>query len=260
MRYVEHPVPPDLAPFVMVLWGLETDGGGPPERILPDGIAEAVFHYRRPFEDAFAGAELRSQARSFVVLQASKYLDIRPVGASGFVSVRFFAGAFSSFVSVPLATLADQSVPSGELWGDEIVEVEDRLAAAKNDGERFGVVIAFLRRCLRRHEKRSVAALVEAVTRPGGRIRVADLAASAGVSARQLQRVFRDRIGLTPKSFARICRFLSACHMLRDGERPLAGVAAACGYFDQAHLVHEVRAFAGESPSALRDREDVSFL
>jgi transcriptional regulator GlxA family with amidase domain len=43
-------------------------------------------------------------------------------------------------------------------------------------------------------------------------------------------------------------RFNRALDALQAGQRDLAGVALAAGYYDQAHFNRDFRAFAGESP------------
>jgi AraC-like DNA-binding protein len=62
-------------------------------------------------------------------------------------------------------------------------------------------------------------------------------------------RAFRREFGL---AFARVRRFSRALSR-REREPSLDGaaMAAACGYFDQAHMVSEFRELAGASPSAL---------
>jgi AraC-like DNA-binding protein len=83
--------------------------------------------------------------------------------------------------------------------------------------------------------------------------RIADVARRMGVSPRHLTRTFRHAVGLTPKMFARISRFQRVAAVLDDEPGDvLAGVALACGYYDQSHLVRDVRAFAGGTPVALR--------
>ena len=60
---------------------------------------------------------------------------------------------------------------------------------------------------------------------------------------------------LTPKAAARVIRFDRARHLLirqaseKSSGYRLADLAAACGYFDQAHLAREFRALAGCPPS-----------
>jgi AraC-like DNA-binding protein len=88
----------------------------------------------------------------------------------------------------------------------------------------------------------------------GGTVRIADLAAQTGWSGRYLAARFRTEIGLTPKAAARVIRFSRARRLLLEnvagGRGPgLAGLAAACGYFDQAHLAREFRSLAGCPPS-----------
>jgi transcriptional regulator GlxA family with amidase domain len=82
---------------------------------------------------------------------------------------------------------------------------------------------------------------------------IADVARRMGVSPRHLTRTFRHAVGLTPKMFARISRFQRVAAVLdHEPGDVLAGVALACGYYDQSHLVRDVRAFAGGTPVALR--------
>ena len=79
------------------------------------------------------------------------------------------------------------------------------------------------------------------------------MAAETGWSGRHLTSRFRTEIGLTPKAAARVVRFDRARHLLAANAggtgHHLADLAAACGYFDQAHLAREFRALAGCPPS-----------
>ena len=62
---------------------------------------------------------------------------------------------------------------------------------------------------------------------------------------------FRTQVGVTPKRFCRILRFQHAVTQAhRTAGIDWADVALACGYFDQPHLIHDFRAFAGMTPSA----------
>ena len=87
-----------------------------------------------------------------------------------------------------------------------------------------------------------------------GAVSVAELAEETGWSSRHLDNRFRSEIGLTPKAAARVIRFDRARRMLMhrvgSGAAPaLADLAAAGGYYDQAHLAREFRGLAGVPPS-----------
>ena len=59
---------------------------------------------------------------------------------------------------------------------------------------------------------------------------------------------FRAELGVTPKVAARIFRFERACGLIGNRRLPLAEVAAACGYADQAHMTRDWNTFTGTSP------------
>ena len=68
--YSEVPIHPYLAPHVQLIWTLDVDDAasfGSAERILPDGIVEAVFHYRSPFVMRYRCAAFGRQPPSLVV-------------------------------------------------------------------------------------------------------------------------------------------------------------------------------------------------
>ena len=83
-----------------------------------------------------------------------------------------------------------------------------------------------------------------------GAVAIGDLSAAAGVSSTHLAQRFKELIGVTPKRFARTYRF-AATMLALDPSVPVdwGDLAAGAGYFDQAHLGHEFRAFTGMTPT-----------
>src|SRR5690606_3402390 len=67
-----------------------------------------------------------------------------------------------------------------------------------------------------------------------GDIEVGALAAELGWSRRHFGARFRDEIGLTPKTMARVVRFNHALSLLEGGSAPRswATIASAAGYYD----------------------------
>jgi hypothetical protein len=80
VRYSEIPIHPALGQYVQLIWTLDVDEAasfGKAERILPDGIVEAVFHYRTPFAMRYRGAEFDRQPASLVVSQTRRFIESR---------------------------------------------------------------------------------------------------------------------------------------------------------------------------------------
>ncbi|MFF7936311.1 MULTISPECIES: helix-turn-helix domain-containing protein [unclassified Streptomyces] len=93
---------------------------------------------------------------------------------------------------------------------------------------------------------RVVRAWAELV-RTGGAMPVRLLAEEVGWSVRHLENRFREQIGLGPKAAARVLRLQRARRLLAAGHGQ-ADTAAACGYYDQAHLSGEFKAMTGCTP------------
>ena len=89
----------------------------------------------------------------------------------------------------------------------------------------------------------------------GGLINIDRVAQNAGWSARQLQRQFGDRVGISPKFFARMQRFQGVLRAMDDPTLNWVSAANQYGYFDQAHLIRDFRQFVGKPPTALLEQE-----
>lgn len=76
-------------------------------------------------------------------------------------------------------------------------------------------------------------------------------ALAAELSVRQLERLFGDRFGLSPRRYGRILRLRRAIGLIAHEGDSLAGAAAMAGYADQPHFTREVRELTGRSPRFL---------
>ena len=96
-----------------------------------------------------------------------------------------------------------------------------------------------------------MTAAIATLRASGGNAAIDRLARSAGLGRRQFERRFSEHVGLSPRLFGRIVRFQRAVRHL--GAESGAAIAARCGYADQAHLIREIRRFAGQTPTALTE-------
>lgn len=265
IRYREFAVHEALAPYVRLVWLLECDGPalfGGPERIVADGVVEAIFHYRTPFTMRFADTEAAEQPVSLLVSQTRRFVEIEPAGAGGFVAVRFQPWGAHQFLPVSARDVADRATPADEVWSrPDVREIEERIATAATDEERVGVLQAFLLRRLERHRKPDVSGLVRALWRTPPPVRIDHIADSLGIGQRRLERTFETSLGMTPKHLTRLTRFLRACRSLREApDARLTGIAYDAGFYDQAHFIHEFRTFAGMTPGKFAANARVSAL
>lgn len=83
-----------------------------------------------------------------------------------------------------------------------------------------------------------------------------DLIAETGLSRRQVERKCNALYGAPPKLLARKYRALRAAVMLANDDEGLDDVIAR-GFYDQSHLIREVKQFTGLTPSQIHDEPTV---
>ncbi|MEU1962696.1 helix-turn-helix domain-containing protein [Nocardia sp. NPDC019304] len=155
---------------------------------------------------------------------------------------------------MPAAALWDTSVEFADVVGPVGSELWERLQYAPSWPERFGVCDRVLSALA--DPDRAVGPELtrawRAVVGSGGGIAVGSLADEIGWTRQHLTRRFHREFGLSPKLAARITRFERARRMLAHTPSyvTIAQVAAACGYYDQAHLDRDFADLAGTSPTA----------
>jgi methylphosphotriester-DNA--protein-cysteine methyltransferase len=217
------------------------------ERLLPGGRMELVIGLDA---DDRIGMGLTGVHSRFTVLDTSFTFSV--------IGAHFKPGGAFPFFGMPAGEFQDLDVPLREVWGRFAEEVRNQLLHATTRESRFRILErALLEKGKGRLEKHpAVEHALKVFDRRELPVSVAEVTEQTGLSARRFIEVFRDKVGLTPKLYSRIQRFQQVIHTLHKLEEPdLAEVALSCGYFDQAHFIHDFREFSGLNPSAyLRHR------
>ncbi len=256
MRYSEHRVRASLASRIECIWVAEDPdaGSASPERVLPDGCVEWIFHLGAPYSDDSDGSR-RLQPHSLLVGPMTGPMTIAASGPVETLGVRFRPGGAAGLLPLPLDALTGGAAATRDLWGADGRRIEDAVLHARRPrGAPQGA--RGLSRCAQRPSALRpsggrLSAAVGFVLARRGRASVDAIAAFAGCSPRQLERDFRAGVGLSPKGLSRIARFQNVLRISRrPAPAPWAEIAARCGYADQAHLIREFRDLAGVSPAS----------
>jgi AraC-like DNA-binding protein len=175
------------------------------------------------------------------------------------VGAYFRPGRASQFFDVPMSGLTDGAAGLGDIWGMRGVGLSAGLADL-SEAARIDRVESILLAGRRHHRQRSalfdVEGLAASVLERSGRVTVEGLARASGVSRQHLARVFRERIGVGPKTYIRLARFQPV--LSYTGARASIDWALAAldmGFADQSHMIAECRRFSGLTPQSIAARD-----
>lgn len=155
-----------------------------------------------------------------------------------------------ALLGVPLGELANRVVGLADLLGSRATLLTERLAEAPDWTARFRLLDEVLLAWLRDGPTlaRPMRGAWQRLTASHGRVRIGALADELGWTRQHLVTRFRQQIGLTPKTVARLARLHLATSLLAS--RPLGDIAATCGYADQSHLNRDFRLLTGVTPAS----------
>jgi len=174
------------------------------------------------------------------------------------IEVDLHPGALHRLTGVPFKELTNKDVDAEAFFPAEMRRVNERLGSAANFTEMIGIIETFLLQLLQKEKQTfgAVDQVLQLITHQSYNCTVDALAQQSFLSPRQLERKFDDRIGISPKTFLRICRFNQSYWLyLAKPQLDWLTIAIACGYNDYQHLVKDYKDFANATPRSFFNEE-----
>ena len=167
--------------------------------------------------------------------------------------VVFRAGGTVPFAAPPAYELSDAEVALDCLWGRSSVQrVRDQLLSASSPDAALDRLEATLEQVWREKAAHPAVQYALRTFRADPAVaRVREVTDQIALSPKRFIERFKADVGVTPKRYCRLLRFQRVVsHAHQSAPTDWAGLALDCGYFDQAHLIHEFREFSGLTPTA----------
>jgi AraC-like DNA-binding protein len=251
---------PPLSDFVDMFWLYESGvAQHAKERVLPSGCAQLFVNLQedrfRVYDPQdhdkcinFPGCLMSGPHSEFVVIDTANQASI--------IGIAFKPGGSFPFFNSPVSDLHNLQAPLELLWGRQAGYLREQLLEAKTSEARFRLLEQYLLAqagwpgapAFDRHP-----AVAFALKELRGSMRprtVSEVTDQIGLSARRFIQVFSEEVGLTPKLYCRVRRLQEALGQVSKTRTvDWAALAARSGYFDQAHFIHDFRAFSGLNPT-----------
>jgi AraC-like DNA-binding protein len=169
--------------------------------------------------------------------------------------VKFRPAGFHPFHASAVSALTDRSVAISEVFGEAGEALAEQILALDDDARIVDLCNAFFhdRRPASDPQVRRVNEIVARIVDDHAITSVEQVARTAGIGKRTLQRLFSEYVGVSPKWVIRRYRLHEAEERLASGDEvDLASLALDLGYYDQAHLANDFQAIVGRAPAAYR--------
>ena len=252
-----------LRPYVLQYW--EGTFNGMPsaileQKVMPSGYIELVLHL------STARCELKlnagwetSAAFSLVGFWTTPYLLQFRDKVETF-AIRFKPEALYFIFGIPAAEFINCSADLAYTFGPCFTSFCYQIEALKTIEERIQLADTYLLNRLKKAQNRQsyVQLAAELIRRQRGEITVESLSQEVCISTRQLEREFKNKLGLSPKSYMRIARLNKVLELLNEKSfKSLAQLSYLCGYADQAHFIREFKELTGELPSFYSSDQEI---
>jgi len=235
-----------LANYVEKLWYFEGYGAAHRrERVLPNGRIQLIIDLAPAASATIVGLSTTSRILETASLRSVMGVVFRP-------------GGTLALFDPPADEFSNRDVALEDVWKSPSAALRGRLLDAPDLVPRLRALEAELERRIARipEPHSSVRYALREFARNATAASVMEVARQTGLSRRRLGTLFREQVGLTPKLYCRLHRFQQVVRRIAAGA-PIdwAQVALDGGYYDQSHMAHEFREFAGVAPGVWRESE-----
>lgn len=241
---------PELNQYVECFWIVADQNQTPTiQKIIPDGFPEMIFHFGDPYMIKLDSKWVK-QSPSLLGGQITSHFFLKNTGTSDILGIKFRPAAIGVLFDAPMYQFTNRVVSLTTTRNGKLTAFAKIIKNASDHNERINAATDYLlKSSVGNHTL--INSSVEKILSSNGLIAVNEICNEVGCSERQLERLFKRYVGLSPKLYSRIVRFAYIFQHV-SGSKKMNGseLGNASGYYDQSHFIRNFKAFTGEDPSS----------
>ncbi|RCX21095.1 AraC-like DNA-binding protein [Anaerobacterium chartisolvens] len=252
--YIEIPPCETLAPYICCFWGtsknIKTVAPNEIQNgvVIPDTCMDIIWEVdftNNQIGNSFCGI----QDISFI--SSSKNISVEVCT----FAIRFYAWAVILFADEDMKSVLNSFFDTGYYFKDFKYKLESALLNRNTIAERIEITEKYLlQRINKNRENHNVMNSIYKMLISRGNVSIKELTEYASVSPRQLERLFKQVIGTSPKQFTNLLRYQ---YLWQDIVcRKYFNVQDAVfkyGYCDQAHLLNDFKSYHTMTPTQAKE-------
>jgi AraC-like DNA-binding protein len=267
MLYIKIQPSEKLIPFVKCYYQWEhtlAQGQSLTIQSPPSGYEALVFNYDHPYSISWGNNEKVAVPTAFYSGQNTTNYQLSLSHTVGMFGVVFQPSAFSTLFRVSVKDTVDQRIAIDDILGNEGKQLANKILEAATTAGRVQTIESFLLQKLWLSKLHVTVAdsAARLIHDRNGMVSVQELLVEIGSSRRPLERRFIEKVGVSPKFYARISRFAHVSYCLMYQKANWQELAFDAGYYDHSHFIKDFQFFNRENPTAYLEqhKELVKYL
>lgn len=261
-----HSIIPDIsiAHYVSRIFAIEdckldTDLGFP---LIANGYPGFVFQTANSEPTLCGNNKVNSL---FLFGQTIKPVELFTTGKLTLIAYFFYPHTLKTLFGVNAKELTDISIDLNYLRSAKKINLKEQLINAPSLSMRLQLMNNYVLKLVEAKYPKvpdDILYATQSIRKSKGLLSVSNVQKQLNVSERTFRRLFDLYVGISPKTYSKICQFDSAFQQINtNGFCKLSDVAYENGYSDQSHLLRTFREFTSFSPSEyLRKSSDFLLL
>ena len=230
-------------------------------RMFSDGNTGMVFNFGNMlliYEDDSKSSKILPS--SFIYGQLDTFQNIISVGKIKMLIVVFHPFGISALLKIPAVELRNEILDIETFYASESQIFTEQIFNSSAIFSKIQILEDFLINKLseNHHKDQLTFRAINLIHQQNGNLSVSQLISNLQVSERKLQRTFEEHIGLSPKRYSGVTRIQYFLKLLRKNPTTSqTKLVYDAGFFDQAHLIHEMKNISGFTPSQYRSQPNL---
>ena len=256
IHVTEYKPAPALEPYVEWYWHghfNKSASGTKSWQVLPSGYVELILHLT-DLHCALLRKDKYTQSPDYTIigLQTSPYIVNFEAHVNVF-GIRFKPEGIHTVFGIPSSLFTGNYEDMTMVLDRSFKNFAEQMRDTEGIPSMRNLADTYLHNMLIKNNRRMpdyINRAAELIRTSGGNVRMEDLSSEVCISLRQLQRGFKQKLGISPKHYQRIFRIIEM-HRLLEKQHSVnfTKVSHQLGYTDQAHFIREFKSITGEKPT-----------
>jgi AraC-like DNA-binding protein len=245
----------ELKPYITKLWVFENDSGlvNHGTLIAPNAKPKIIIPYKNALttSDNKKTAICQEGDICFIGIRDVPVTLGTPKGATGSIGIELTTDGAYRFLNVPMYELTNNLFSFSDLYGESGEQLLHRMQNSESPKQKINVIQDFLISQLRTKERNNfiISYSVNFISSLHGLASIKRLEKKTGYSKRYLDLLFKNHLGISPKTYSTIVRFQYHYKIVGQGIATDSAIQSALEfYYDQAHFIKEFKRYTGYTP------------